>query len=49
MPPVNRMMLKATMPMRCAPVASSNWMPSPSVPKHIPANRNINNVGTPKR
>ena len=24
MPPVNKMMLKATMPMRCAPVASSN-------------------------
>ena len=49
MPPENRIMLNATMPMNCASPALWNCSPSPSLPKNIPTNKNTSNVGTPKR
>ena len=48
-PPENKMMLNATIPMNCASLASWNWSPSPSLPNSIPTTRNSNKVGTPKR
>lgn len=48
-PPVNRMMLRAIIPMNCAPEAEENCSPSPSLPNSIPVRRNSNRVGTPKR
>ena len=49
MPPLNRIMQRATVPMCCAWETSLNWMPNPSLPNSIPARRNINKVGMPKR
>ena len=48
-PPVKRMMLRATMPMNWAAFMSWNWMPRPSLPKSMPTNRKSSRVGTPKR
>ena len=48
-PPVNRIMLNAIIPMNCAPVGELNSSPRPSVPNSIPTRRNSNRVGTPKR
>ena len=49
MPPENRMMLSATMPMNCASLALWNCNPNPSLPNSIPTTRKSNNAGTPKR
>jgi hypothetical protein len=48
-PPVNRMTQSATMPTNCACPMLLNCIPRPSQPKSIPARRNSNNVGIPKR
>ena len=49
MPPENRMMLSATMPMNCASLALWNCNPNPSLPNSMPTTRKSNNAGTPKR
>ena len=48
-PPENRIMLKATIPMNCASLALWNCNPSPSLPKSMPTTRKSNKAGTPKR
>lgn len=48
-PPVKRMIHNATIPICWATDTSSNCMPRPSVPNSMPANKNINRVGIPKR
>lgn len=48
-PPVNRMTLRAIIPMNCAPVGELNSSPRPSVPNNIPTTRKSRRVGTPKR
>ena len=49
MPPENKMMLKATIPINCASLALWNCSPSPSLPKSIPTTRKSSKAGTPKR
>ena len=48
-PPLNKMIHNATVPMFCASEMLWNWMPKPSLPNSIPAKRNINKVGIPNR
>ena len=48
-PPVNRMMLRAIMPINWASSALSNSRPRPSVPKPMPTSRKSNKVGIPNR
>ena len=49
MPPEKRMIQSAIMPMNWAECMLLNWMPTPSVPKAMPARRKINRRGRPKR
>ncbi len=49
MPPENRMIQSATVPIVCAVSMLSKWIPSPSEPKTIPTHRNNSNAGTPRR
>ena len=46
-PPVNRIMLRAIIPMNCALCGELNWSPSPSDPKSIPTRRKSKRVGIP--
>ena len=48
-PPENRMALNATVPIICATLMLSKWMPRPSLPKSMPTARNKSKAGTPKR
>ncbi len=48
-PPENKIMLRATMPMNCASLALWNCNPNPSLPNSMPTTRKSNNAGTPKR
>lgn len=49
MPPENRMMHSAIMPMNWAVCMSLNWMPMPSVPNPMPEMRNMSSNGRPIR
>ena len=49
MPPENRMMVSATMPMNCALSMLENCSPNPSLPKSMPTKRKSRRTGTPKR
>lgn len=46
-PPVNRIMLRAIIPMNCALCGELNWSPKPSDPKSIPTRRKSRRVGIP--
>ena len=48
-PPENKMILNANIPMNCAALGLLNWMPKPSLPKSIPTPKNSNKAGSPKR
>ncbi len=49
MPPENRMMHSAIIPINWAVCMSPNWMPTPSVPKAMPTSRKMSSRGRPKR
>ena len=48
-PPVNKIMLKAIIPMNWASFALLNWSPNPSLLKSIPTKRKSKRVGMPNR
>ena len=48
-PPENRMMLSASIPMNWAASGLLNWMPNPSLPNNMPTPRNSSKEGRPNR
>ena len=48
-PPENRMILRAIIPINWASSALLNWSPRPSLPKNIPTSKNRSKVGIPNR
>ena len=49
MPPENKIILNASIPINCAAPGLLNWIPSPSLPNSIPTPRKSNKAGKPKR